>query len=89
MPPDIEAVASIVIRKTESVESRRIYRLDLMHFWNWIREKGYTYQSFDEVLAFDYKDYLKATFARATAQRMLSVTKLLFCATGKERHYKR
>lgn len=78
IPPEIEKFASTIVRSAKTDESRRIYRLDLMYFWDWIRLQNLTYQSFTEDSAFDYRDYLQSRYAKATAQRMLSVTKLLF-----------
>lgn len=76
--PILAEVAIDVIESAESEKSQRIYRLDLIHFWKWVREQDIDYQYMKESDARHYKTHLQEQFAKATAQRMLSVAKLLF-----------
>lgn len=71
-------VINDVVNATESAESRRVYRLDIQHFFLWMHDEEKDYQRMDESDALSYKSHLQEEFARATAQRMLSVIKLFF-----------
>lgn len=77
-PSDLTRVIEAVITAPEEEESQRIYRSDLQHLFHWMSERGVGYNGMDEEGAALYKAHLKQAFARATAQRMLTVARLLF-----------
>lgn len=58
-----------------SKRSRRIYENDAKMFASWLQAQGLTARELTRSHVIDYRSYLDATYARATAARMLSVAR--------------
>lgn len=75
----IEQAITDVLKLLDSGESKRIYRLDIAYFVQWMSAHNLTYQTVTTSDMIDYREHLAQTYeSKATAQRMLSVVRRLF-----------
>jgi integrase/recombinase XerD len=74
----LDALAAVIIRRGDSPETRRAYAGDLATFVRWL---GETRQRWDAITADDldrYREWLAASYGRATVNRRLSVVRSLY-----------
>jgi len=62
----------------DSEGSRRVYRLDLAFFADWMHQRGLTYQAVTASDMIAYRAHLAQTYKKVTAQRMFTVVRRLF-----------
>jgi site-specific recombinase XerD len=75
---DLAALASVIVRRGDSPETRRAYASDIGTLLRWLDETG---RHWDAVSADDldgYREWLAARYARSTTNRRLSVVRSLY-----------
>lgn len=78
MTSALQPILDVIIRRGDSVHTRRAYGGDLATYARWLAQKGLVWDAVSADDLHRYRDWLAASYARTTANRRLTVVRALY-----------